>query len=73
MRWLRFLRQRAADRELEEAARQTSQSGEQAKTDLQISTARARASQRVAAELARHNSANRYDDWLETHFLRGGS
>lgn len=73
MRWLRFLRQRAADRELEEALQHTDQSGAQAETDLRISTQAARASQRVAAELARHNRANRYDDWLESHFLRGDS
>lgn len=66
-------RRRAEDRELEEAQRRAARSRVRASRDLKAAKDRLADSRAVAADLARHNQANRYDDWLERQFLGGRS
>lgn len=68
---LRLTRRRRVDRELEAAKAATASSRLRAARELRTSETRLQDSQEVAGALARHNNANRYDDWLERRFLGG--
>ena len=71
MKRFRLFRGPEIDPELAKAQRRALASQERSERDLAVST-RARAEAReLARELARHNSANRYADWLEVRFLGG--
>lgn len=67
----RLIRRRPADPELARAKRHTAVSGLRAEREYRTSVERLADSQSIASELARHNDANRYADWLERNVLRG--
>lgn len=67
----RLIKRRAADPDLARAKRHTAASGLRAEQEYRTSVHRLADSQRIASELARHNDANRYADWLENTVLRG--